>query len=62
MAVLARFDDDTAVTEKVVNEGESVMLQCSPPKSVPAPVISWGSWKKMPMEMFQRVQSSLLYQ
>ena len=42
MAVLGRFGDVTAVTEKVVNEGESVMLQCSPPKSVPAPVISWG--------------------
>ena len=39
---LDRFDSDISVRRKVVNEGESVMLPCNPPASVPPAKIRWG--------------------
>ena len=42
LTVMGSFPDVTSVVRKTVNEGQDVTLRCSPPMSVPPPVITWG--------------------
>ena len=63
---LGSFSAVTSVTEKVVNEGEQVRLECNAPKSEPPALITWGLQEESedtssiprPLSLDKRIQTS----